>query len=51
MVAFFWARYNGSYIMAAKVIKFLELHYTRIQFFNNLENTLNVSKSGKQQLP
>ena len=26
------AWYNGSYTMAAKPIKFLELHYTMIQF-------------------
>ena len=32
MVAISWARYNGSYTMAVKPIKFLELHYTMIQF-------------------
>ena len=32
MVAFSWAWYNGSYTMAAKPIKSLELHYTMIQF-------------------
>ena len=32
MVAFSWAWYNGLYTMAAKPIKFLELHYTTIQF-------------------
>ena len=31
MVAFN-GRYNGSYTMAAKPIKSLELHYTMIQF-------------------
>ena len=32
MVAFSWAWYNGSYTIAAKPIKSLELHYTMIQF-------------------
>ena len=32
MVAFSRAWYNGSYIMAAKPIKSLELHYTMIKF-------------------
>ena len=32
MVAFSSAWYNGSYTMAAKPIKSLELHYTMIQF-------------------
>ena len=32
MVAISWAWYNGSYTMAAKPIKSLELHYTMIQF-------------------
>ena len=32
MVAFSWARYNGSYTMAAKPINSLELHYSMIQF-------------------
>ena len=32
LVAFSWAWYNGSYTMAAKPIKSLELHYTMIQF-------------------
>ena len=32
MVAIFRASYNGSYTMAAKPIKLLELHYTMIQF-------------------
>ena len=32
MVAFFLAWYNGSYTIAAKPIKSLELHYTMIQF-------------------
>ena len=32
MVAIPRAWYNGSYTMAAKPIKFLELHYTMIQF-------------------
>ena len=32
MVTFSWAWYNGSYTMAAKPIKSLELHYTVIQF-------------------
>ena len=32
MVAFSWAWDNGSYTMAAKPIKSLELHYTMIQF-------------------
>ena len=27
-----WAWYNGSYTMATKPIKFLELHYTMTQF-------------------
>ena len=29
-------RYNGSYTMAAKPIKTLELHYTMIQFLINI---------------
>ena len=33
MVAFSCAWYNGSYTIAAKPIKSLELHYTMIQFF------------------
>ena len=32
MVAVSWAWYNGSYTMAVKPIKFLELHYAMIQF-------------------
>ena len=32
MVTFSQAWYNGSYTMAAKPIKSLELHYTMIQF-------------------
>ena len=32
MVAFSRAWYNGSYTIAAKPIKSLELHYTMIQF-------------------
>ena len=32
MVAISWAWYNGSYIMAAKPIKSLKLHYTMILF-------------------
>ena len=35
MVAISQAWYNGSYIMAAKPIKSLELHYTMIQFLLN----------------
>ena len=35
MVAFSWAWYNGSYTIAAKPIKSLELHYTMIQFLIN----------------
>ena len=27
-----WAWYNGSYTMATKPIKFLELHYTMTKF-------------------
>ena len=30
-----WAWYNGSYTMATKPIKFLELHYTMTQFLIN----------------
>ena len=36
MVAFSWAWYNGSYTIAAKPIKSLELHYTMIQFLINV---------------
>ena len=32
LVAIPWTWYNGSYTMAAKPIKSLELHYTMIQF-------------------
>ena len=35
MVATSQAWYNGSYTMAAKPIKTLELHYTMIQFLIN----------------
>ena len=35
MVATSRAWYNGSYTMAAKPIKTLELHYTMIQFLIN----------------
>ena len=35
MVAISWAWYNGSYTMAAKPIKSLELHDTMIQFLIN----------------
>ena len=35
MVAFSWPWYNGSYTIAAKPIKSLELHYTMIQFLIN----------------
>ena len=31
--------YNGSYTMATKPIKFLELHYTMTQFLINLDVT------------
>jgi len=31
------AWYNGSYNMATKPIKFLELHYTMTQFLINLD--------------
>ena len=37
MVTFSWAWYNGSYTMAAKPIKSLELHYTMIQFLINCD--------------
>ena len=36
MVAISRAWYNGSYTMAAKPIKSLELHYTMIQFLTIL---------------
>ena len=36
MVAIFRASYNGSYTMAAKPIKSLELHDTMIQFLITL---------------
>ena len=35
MVAISRAWYNGSYTMAAKPIKSLEMHYTMIQFLIN----------------
>ena len=38
-VAFSRAWYNGSYTMAAKPIKSLELHYTMIQFLIKKVNT------------
>ena len=42
MVAFSRAWYNGSYTMAAKPIKSLELHYTMIQFLitSNIQKVL-----------
>ena len=36
MVSISRAWYNGSYTMAAKPIKSLELHYTMIQFLINI---------------
>jgi len=33
------AWYNGSYIMATKPIKFLELHYTAIQFLIMIDSS------------
>ena len=56
MVATSPAWYNGSYTMAAKPIKTLELHYTMIQFliipitlqnFNRLWCNLTVGESKK----
>ena len=44
MITFSWAWYNGSYTMAAKPIKSLELHYTMIQFL------IIVYKQAKQGL-
>ena len=38
MVAISRAWYNGSYTMAAKPIKCLEMHYTMIQFLINRKN-------------
>ena len=35
MVAISWAWYNGPYTMAARPIKYLELHSTMVIFLNN----------------
>ena len=50
MAAISWAWYNGSYTVAAKPIKSLELHYTTIQglillfmFYLPLSNRLLIS--------
>ena len=43
MVSIFRAWYNGSYTMAAKPIKSLEMHYTMLQFLiNRYMRTLRV---------
>ena len=50
MVAISRAWYNGSYNMAAKPIKSLEMHYTMIQFLIiniSLANTAEATKSPK----
>ena len=39
--------YNGSYTIAAKPIKTLELHYTMIQFLIILISTVTGSKTMK----
>ena len=41
MVAISRAWYNGSYTMAAKPIKSLEIHYTMIQFLINRSYQIN----------
>ena len=43
MLAFSRAWYNGSYTMAAKPIKTLELHYTMIYFFLAIEHVKGIS--------
>ena len=48
MVAFSWVWYNGSYTMAAKPIKSLELHYTMIQFL--IITIILWSEIGRQHL-
>ena len=49
MVAILRHRYNGSYTMASKPIKFLELHYTIIQLLIIL-NRLYIMLSGQTRL-
>ena len=44
MVAISRPWYNGSYTMAAKPIKTLELHYTMIQFLI-IDNSLKLTES------
>ena len=43
MVAISQVWYNGSYTIAAKPIKSLELHYTMIQFLINIYISMKVS--------
>ena len=43
IVAISWAWYNGSYTMAAKPIKSLEMHYTMIQFLIKANVSLKMS--------
>ena len=43
MGAITWPWYNGSYTMAAKPIKSLELHYTMIEFLMNKVILSNVA--------
>ena len=47
MVAIFRALYNGSYTMAAKPIKSLELHYTMIQFLKMDDMSWSLKQSLK----
>ena len=47
MVAFSWAWYNGSYTIAAKPIKSLELHYTMIQFLIKIRYTAYIYLQGQ----
>ena len=41
MVSISWAWYNGSYTMAPKPIKLLEMHYTMIQFLIKYKFDIN----------
>ena len=48
MVAISQAWYNGSYTMAAKAIKSLELHYTMIQFLTSSDVRMIKSNSWEE---
>ena len=44
-----WAWYNGSYTIATKPIKFLELHYTMTQFLITWNIQGGIQKMQKEE--